>query len=199
MISALEHYSYCPRQCALIHLEQTFDENFYTIRGKMLHEKVDSGIPENIEGLRVERSLPVWSKRLGLTGKADLVEFRAEGPYPVEYKSGKKRKWLHETIQLCAQALCLEEMLGQAVPKGAIYYISSKRRREVVFEPGLKNKVEEMTCLIRKLLDDCELPPPLFDERCEFCSLSNSCLPGAVTNKALVRSRVKLLFDPEDS
>src|SRR3970040_818180 len=90
MISALEHWSYCPRQCALIHLEQTFDENLYTLRGRMLHERTDEPVGEFQDGVRVERALPLWSKRLGLVGKADVVEFHGETPYPVEYKHGSK-------------------------------------------------------------------------------------------------------------
>src|SRR5438552_3319316 len=112
MISALEHYSYCPRQCALIHQEQTFSENLYTLRGRAVHEQVDE--PEAVveKGVRVERALPLWSNRLGLVGKADVVEFRGETPYPVEYKHGPPREKEHDELQLCAQALCLEEMTG---------------------------------------------------------------------------------------
>jgi CRISPR-associated exonuclease Cas4 len=122
MISALEHYSYCPRQCALIHIEQTFDENIYTLRGHLAHERVDQTTSRNEDAVRVERGLPLWSKHLGLVGRADVVEFYDENPYPVEYKQGQRRDWQFEAIQLCAQALCLEEMFGLAVPKGAIYY-----------------------------------------------------------------------------
>src|SRR3954470_4175210 len=113
-ISAIEHYSYCPRQCALIHVEQTFDENVYPIRGNLAHERVDAAEETVRSDVRVARSVPLWSERYGLRGKADLVEFRADGPYPVEYKVGARRG-RHADLQLCAQALCLEEMLGVAV------------------------------------------------------------------------------------
>ncbi len=130
-VSAIEHYSYCPRQCALIHVEQTFEENLFTVRGKLEHERVDSGADAPIRGVRVVRSLPLHSARLGLRGKADLVELRPEGPYPVEYKSGR-RHGVHADLQLCAQALCLEEMMGVAVARGAIFYAGVRRRHEVV-------------------------------------------------------------------
>ena len=131
MVSALEHWSYCPRQCALIHVEQTFDENLYTLRGRMLHERVDVPEAEQREGVRIERALPLWSDRLGLVGKADVVEFHGDAPYPVEYKHGPRQHWGHDDLQLCAQALCLEDMTGQPVPAGAIYHHSSRRRREL--------------------------------------------------------------------
>ena len=124
MISALEHYNYCPRQCALIHVEQTFDENLYTMRGRAVHDRADEVVTELQEGIRIEKALPLWSKRLGLVGKADVVEFHGELPYPVEYKHGPRREREHDDLQLCAQALCLEEMTGKAVPRGAIYHHS---------------------------------------------------------------------------
>src|SRR5687768_7704070 len=108
LISALEHWSYCPRQCALIHLEQTYDENLFTLRGNRAHRSVDEAGAAAAAGERVIRGLPLWSDRLGLTGRADLVEFREDVPYPVEHKAGRRRNWAHEALQLCAQALCLE-------------------------------------------------------------------------------------------
>ncbi len=126
MISALEHYAYCPRQCALIHVEQTFDENIYTLRGRFAHERVDAAITREEDGVRVERALPLFSRRLRLTGRADVVEFRGATPLPVEYKLGKRRQWQYEAIQVCAQGMCLEEMLGISVPVGAIYYVSTR-------------------------------------------------------------------------
>src|SRR2546430_686008 len=122
LISALEHWSYCPRQCALIHVEQTFDENLYTLRGRNAHERVDQPEGELREGVRVERAVPLWSDRLGLVGKSDVVEFHGADPFPVEYKHGPRRKKEHDDLQLCAQALCLEEMTGRSVPRGAIYH-----------------------------------------------------------------------------
>ncbi len=130
MLSALQHYSYCPRQCALIHQEQSFDDNEYTLRGQRAHRRVDSGEISTEDGRRVLRALPLYSDRLGLVGKADAVEFLPDGtPYPVEYKQGKRHKYDHDDIQLAAQALCLEEMTGCVVSEGAIYHHKSKRRR----------------------------------------------------------------------
>jgi CRISPR-associated exonuclease Cas4 len=125
-ISAIEHYSYCPRQCALIHVEQVFEENVFTIRGRLAHERVEQGEETSASGVRVFRDVPLWSERLGLRGKADVVEMRPEGPYPVEYKVGK-RHGAHADLQLCAQALCLEEMLASTVERGAIFLADDAR------------------------------------------------------------------------
>jgi CRISPR-associated exonuclease Cas4 len=196
MISALEHYSYCPRQCALIHVEQTFDENLYTLRGRAVHDRVDEPVGEFQEGVRVERALPLWSKRLGLIGKADVVEFHGITPYPVEYKHGSKREREHDDLQLCAQAICLEEMAGKAVPKGAIYYHSSRRRREVEFTGALRADVEKATDDIRKMLTEKALPPPVNDSRCRRCSLKESCMPAVVGEKARAAALLRDLFVP---
>jgi CRISPR-associated exonuclease Cas4 len=196
MISALEHYSYCPRQCALIHVEQTFDENLYTLRGRAVHERVDEPIVEFQEGVRVERALPLWSKRLGLIGKADVVEFRGEAPYPVEYKHGSKREREHDDLQVCAQAICLEEMTGKVVPRGAIYYHSSRRRREVEFTAALRAQVEAATFAIREIIKDKGLPPPVNDSRCRHCSLKESCMPSVVGERARAAALLRDLFVP---
>lgn len=140
-ISALEHYSYCPRQCALIHVEQTFDENVYAIRGHLAHERVDSEEDSIIGGMRILRGIPLWSERLGLTGKADVVEMRPGGPFPIEYKSGRPHGQ-HAELQLCGQALCLEEMLSTKVREGAIYFAAVKRRVEVQFTKELRQATE---------------------------------------------------------
>ena len=200
MLSALEHYSYCPRQCALIHQEQTFSENLYTLRGRAVHEQVDQ--PEWVveKGVHVERALLLWSHRLGLVGRADVVEFHGQTPYPVEYKHGPRREKEHDDLQLCAQALCLEEMTGQPVPKGAIFHHSSRRRREVVFTPALRDKVEQTANQIRHMLASRTLPPAVNDARCKHCSLQESCLPSVVAETNRVSRLVRLLFatsDPE--
>jgi CRISPR-associated exonuclease Cas4 len=194
MISALEHYSYCPRQCALIHVEQTFDENLYTLRGRAVHQRVDEPVCEFQEGVRVERALPLWSKRLGLIGKADVVEFHGVVPFPVEYKHGSKREREHDDLQLCAQGICLEEMTGKAVPRGAIYYHSSRRRREVDFTRDLRAEVETAANEIRTMLNVKALPPPVNDNRCRHCSLKESCMPAAVGEKARAAELLRTLF-----
>jgi len=189
MISALEHYSYCPRQCALIHIEQTFEENIYTVQGHILHERVDESTEEIRQDVLVERGLPLWSKRLGIVGRADVVEFHplrlSSGepglqPYPIEYKRGPRRQWGHDDLQLCAQALCLEEMTGYEVPSGAIYYHGSRRRKEVVCDAALRQRVVETVAAIRQMLATGTLPPAVNDARCRHCSLKEACLPGVV-------------------
>jgi len=194
MISALEHYSYCPRQCALIHLEQTFTENVYTMRGQHSHERVDRTDAERRPTIHREYALPLWSDRLGLTGRADLVEFTTDGPYPVEYKSGKKRAWGHEAIQLCAQAMCLEEMLDCAIPRGAIFYQGSRRRREVEFDAVLRAVVEETTRAVRHMLASDVLPPAIADARCVHCSLAETCMPGVIDDQSATLRELADLF-----
>lgn len=177
-LSALQHYVYCPRQCALIHVEQVWEENLFTLRGRRAHELVHR--PEAVvrEGVRTERALPLWSDRLGLIGQADIVEFLPDGgPYPVEHKSGARRARQADAVQLCAQGLCLEEMLGRPVPRGALYYHASHRRQEVAFTPDLRQAVVHVTEEVRELLTRHRLPPPVADARCRDCSLVEACLP----------------------
>lgn len=183
-ISALQHYSYCPRQCALIHIEQTFDENLYTLRGRAVHEHVDDP-DSNVKGnIIVERSLQLFSSELGLTGKADLVEVREDGTlYPVEYKHGPRRQREHDDLQLAAQCMCLEEMTGSKITHGAIFHHSSRRRREVEITHELREKVRRTVDAVRIMLNSPRLPPPVNDKRCENCSLLDACQPAAVANK----------------
>jgi CRISPR-associated exonuclease Cas4 len=196
MISALEHWSYCPRQCALIHLEQTYDENLYTLRGNRVHAAAHDPGVETDDGVRVVRGLPLWSDRLGLIGKADIVEWYDGVPYPVEYKSGKRRNWVHEVIQLCAQAICLEEMLGVAVPRGAIYYHASRRRLETAFTGEQREAVAHATADIRKMIRGDRLPAAYDDARCPNCSLLDACLPKTANQPARIRAFHQELFNP---
>ena len=198
MISALEHYSYCPRQCALIHIEQAFDDNIHTMRGHVVHRQVDEPGWEAQAGARAERALPVWSDRLGLIGKCDVVEFRADGSiYPVEYKHGGKRAKLHDDLQLAAQAICMEEMTGRLVARGAIYHHSSRRRREVTFTDELRKMVEETVSAIRAMLAAGRLPPPVNDKRCKECSLRETCQPEAMAADRVVHDLRAKLFDTD--
>lgn len=195
LISAIEHFAYCPRQCGLIHLEQVFEENLFTIRSRIVHEMVDTGDETVRPGVRIARSVPVWSDRLGLYGIADLVEFRDEGPYPVEYKPGR-RHGEGPDRQLCAQAMCLEEMLGVAVPRGAIYYAGPRRRHEVEFTAELRARTVETIEGVRRLLRTARLPEPANDERCPNCSLSDPCMPGVVADRSRLRGLQGSLFRP---
>ncbi len=183
MISAIEHYSYCQRQCALIHVEQVFEENIYTLRGTRAHERADVPNWEMDGATRIERALPLWSDRLGLTGRADTVEFRADGTiFPVEYKHGPRREQVHDDLQLCAQAMCLEEIFGKPITCGAIYHHSSHRRRDVSFTEDLRAQVEQVIKAIREMRFSGRMPPPVNDKRCTNCSLVDACVPDVLTN-----------------
>lgn len=199
MLSALQHWSYCPRQCALIHLEQAFDENVHTMRGNAVHERVDTAGFETFEGVKSERALPVWSEKYGLIGKCDVVEFHPCGHiFPVEYKHGKKRAAVHDDLQLAAQAMCLEEMFGKPVTAGAIYHHTSRRRREVTITPELRQQVEDTIAAIRDMLASGILPPPANDARCKECSLSDICQPQAMALNPAHIAIEHSLFEPED-
>jgi CRISPR-associated exonuclease Cas4 len=194
LISALQHWSYCPRQCGLIHLDRAWDENLYTLRGRAVHEQVDEPTGEFQHDVRIERALPLWSDRLGLVGQADVVEFHGGIPFPVEYKHGPRRQRQHDDLQLAAQAMCLEEMFHVAVPRGALFHHGSRRRREVVINDKLREAVEEAVVGVRAMIKSGRLPPAVNDARCDKCSLRESCLP-VVTDRADRAGRiVRTLF-----
>lgn len=201
-LSALQHWAYCPRQCGLIHLEQAFDDNLHTQRGQAVHAQVDKPGVEERQGLRVERALPVWHDALGLIGKADVIEFEPDGtPYPVEYKHGSRNKASDiaacDDVQLAAQALCLESMTGRAVPEGALYYASSKRRRVVPIGPGLRALVGQTAEAVRAMLRAGALPQPTADtRRCRGCSLRERCQPEALA-RLHEAGAAQRLFDPD--
>lgn len=194
-ISALQHWSYCPRQCALIHVEQVFADNIYTARGNAVHALVDEPGAERSGTVRVERAMPLWCDRLGLVGKGDLVEFASDGtPYPVEYKHGPRRKQIHDELQLAAQALCLEEMTGKPVSCGAIFHFSSRRRREVMIDEALRRAVDRAVVAVRELLASTVLPPPVNDARCRNCSLIELCQPKALAQTQRYHALLEELF-----
>jgi len=196
-LSALQHWSYCPRQCALIHVEQVFTEDVHTARGRAVHSTVDHPGAERVGTVRIERSMPLWNDRLGLVGRADLVEFEGDGtPYPVEYKHGPRRRHRHDDLQLAAQALCLEEMTQRAVPFGAIFHFSSRRRRQVAIDCDLRAAVEEAVRAVRALLSSPVLPEPVDDARCRHCSLAESCQPAVVSRRMHYRALLGGLFEP---
>ena len=202
-ISALQHWCYCPRQCGLIHLEQVFQENIFTQRGQALHKRVDDPGVEVRDGLRVERALPLYNDRLGLVGKADVVEFLPEGtPYPVEYKHGSRHKRAEiarcDELQLAAQALCLEEMTGRSVPEAALFYASSRRRREVLISPELRQAVAAVLVEIRAMLALGRLPPARNDDRCRACSLHDLCQPEVLADSERQGRVLDHLFCEDD-
>ena len=196
-LSALNHWAYCPHRCGLIHLDGQFTNNIHTARGNAEHARVDRVSYETAKsGARIEYALPVWSDRLGLIGKCDAVEFWPDGTiYPVEYKHGPKRKWLNDDLQLAAQAMCLEDMLGRPVHKGAIFHASSHRRREVPITPMLRATVVETAVAIRTMLDSGVLPAPVFDARCRECSLREICQPEVLTARDRQSAQRLHLFD----
>lgn len=199
-LSALNQYAYCPRRCYLIHAERQFADNVHTLRGAHEHERVDQVLHEIKQGIRIEFALPVWSHTLGLSGRCDVVEFHPEGAiFPVEYKHGKKKKWLNDDIQLAAQALCLQEMEGVAVTGGAIFHIQSKRRREVAITPDLIAQVVETITNVRDLLSQRTLPPPTDQrQRCNGCSMVESCSPELSRARQKIRSLSQKLYTAED-
>ncbi|MFZ1766105.1 MAG: CRISPR-associated protein Cas4 [Candidatus Nitrotoga sp.] len=198
-VSALNQYTYCPRRCGLIYLENEFSDNIHTSRGNAEHERVDQiGYVTTREGARTEYALPIWSERLGLIGKCDVVEFWTDGNiYPVEYKHGARKKRLNDDLQLVAQALCLEEMIGKVITHGAIYHHTSRRRREIAITPELRQQVEDTVAAIRAMMDSGKLPPPVNDARCKECSLKEICQPQVLAERAVQHSRLETLFEPE--
>lgn len=199
-VSALNQYVYCPRRCALIHMEQTFAENVHTLRGNALHENADEVASSSEGGVHVERALPLYSDKLGLVGKADVVEFHTgDVPYPVEYKQGRKKQYSNDDLQLAAQAVCLEEMTGKPVRLGAIYHHSSRRRREVEITDALRQQVADTTAAVRALLRSGALPPPVNDKRCDQCSLKEICQPDALADSGRLGRLRGSLYEPDSS
>jgi CRISPR-associated exonuclease Cas4 len=197
-LSALNHLVFCDRRCALIHIEGVFVENASTLAGRLAHEIADTPGYSTDKGIRAVRALPLFSKRLRLFGRADIVEFHPKGssperPCPIDYKRGRRRRWDNDDIQLCAQALCLEEMLNVPVPTGAIFHASSKRRREVLFTKALRSATEKAVEELHALIARGQVPSARLLPRCEGCSLRDVCIPEfSQTKKQWELGRVKL-------
>jgi len=193
MLSALQHLLFCPRQCALIHLEQAWTENRFTAEGRVLHERVHTAAKDSRTTVRMEYDMPLRSLRLGLSGRADVVEMHLQEdkswlPFPVEYKRGRPKKDDSDRVQLCAQALCLEEMLDCHIPKGALYYGQKKRRTTVEFDDRLRRTTEKAAARLHELLSGTITPAPEYNRRCESCSFIDTCLPRTLGKKGLVRN-----------
>ena len=178
-ISALQHLLYCERQCALIHIERLWEENFFTAEGRVLHERAHEGPSESRPGIRVARGLTLVSRRLGLQGEADVVEFHSDGRLVlVEYKRGKPKAHRADEVQLCAQALCLEEMLELKISHGFLFYGKTRRRLEVAFDAELRALTESLALRLHELIASEETPPPVFEsKKCSACSLMEVCIP----------------------
>ncbi|MGA3085704.1 MAG: CRISPR-associated protein Cas4 [Thermodesulfobacteriota bacterium] len=192
MVSALQHYAFCPRQCALIHVEQIWAESGLTAQGRIMHEKVHQEGNESRGPVRIARGVSLRSLRLGLVGVADVVEFHKISkdswqPFPVEYKRGKPKADHCDLIQLCAQAVCLEEMLSIAVPCGALFYGRTRRRLDVTFDDDLRHETEETARKAHELIASGITPPPVYEKRCERCSLIGECLPKKIEKKTSVK------------
>ncbi|MDR2668375.1 MAG: CRISPR-associated protein Cas4 [Desulfovibrio sp.] len=183
-LSAVQHYAFCPRQCALIHREMVWSENQATAEGRLLHEKADSGEVEKRGDLKLATGVLLRSATLGVSGKADMVELHREDrtwkPYPVEYKRGNGASVREDSIQLCLQAICLEEMLNIHIPEGALFYGKVRRRKQVVFSEDLRRQTENIVLKVHELLKQDNLPAPLNDRRCTQCSLYEQCRPEEV-------------------
>lgn len=176
LISAIEHFIYCPRQCALIHCDGVWSDNAHIVRGTRAHRRVDSGKDRQERGWKVLRSIPLWSDTLGLSGRADVVEMRDGEVRPVEYKSGVRHGTAAD-FQVCAQVLCLEEMLGVHIPHGFVWYGGPRRREKVEFSTVLRRDVCGVIEQIRKQLLTTVLPEAPNDARCTECQLLHHCLP----------------------
>ncbi|MDB2408093.1 CRISPR-associated protein Cas4 [Jannaschia sp.] len=179
-LSALQHWLFCPRQCALIHVEGLWAENRLTAEGRVLHKRADEGHPESRNGARVLRAVQVASEAHGLHGVADVVEMRGRIPYPVEYKRGRPKAHRADEVQLCGQALCLEEMTGEAVSEGALFYGKNRRRKVISMDADLRALTLSVAGEARTALDGGVLPAPVYDaRRCPACSLIDLCRPEA--------------------
>ena len=182
-LSALQHLVFCERQCALIHIEQLWSENLFTAEGRIMHDKVDTANRESRGNIRIEYGVPMRSLRLGLIGKADVVEFHKHGekwiPFPVEYKRGKPKSDNCDRVQLCAQAICLEEMMHVEIPAGALFYGQTRRREDVTFDEKLRTETEEAAKKVHELIASGITPKAECSAKCKKCSLVELCLPKA--------------------
>ena len=192
-LSALQHLLFCERQCALIHIEQQWDENVFTVEGRGMHKRSDQSQTESRGDIRLARGVWLRCLRLGLTGRADLIEFHrvesaGEGiclpdvagrwrPFPVEDKHGRPKKDLTDKVQLCGQALCLEEMMGARISAGALYYGKTRHRLDVVFGDDLRRQTEEAVRRLRRLFAGGVTPPAMYEKKCDSCSLYERCRP----------------------
>jgi len=190
-LSGLQHLLFCERQCALIHVEQVWAENRLTAEGRIMHERVHDADRESRGDVRVEYSMPLRSLRLGLIAKADVVEFHRQPdsgektsakwlPFPVEYKRGKPKRDNSDKVQLCAQALCLEEMLDVEIPAGAVFYGKTRRRQDVVFDSVLRQETEDAAKRYHELVESRRTPKPAYSKKCDRCSMYGLCLPKTV-------------------
>jgi CRISPR-associated exonuclease Cas4 len=194
-LSALQHFVFCPRQCALIHIEQVWFENLFTAEGRIMHENVDQVKTEKQANVRIVRGMLIHSFELGLSGKADVVEFHKSAdrkwiPFPVEYKRGKPKADYSDKIQLCAQALCLEEMMHINIPEGALFYGRTRHRYNVIFDENLRQKTKKIAKQLHHFIDQGKTPPPVYSPKCKSCSFIDECLPKSLSRKTSVKEYI---------
>jgi len=176
-ISALNQYAFCPRRCWYMHVAHEFFDNAHTVEGTLLHERADSREVTSRGDLLQIRSVYLYSSRYGLTGRADLIEGRSGEMYPIEYKKGRRGDWGNDQVQLCAQALALEEMLGREIRRGFLYYAATGRRLEVEFTDSLRQETLTTIAQVKELMRTGERPPAIYLPKCKGCSLNRVCLP----------------------
>ena len=199
-LSLLNDFLYCQRRAALKAVEGWRGTNEHTVVGDSVHEQADVSGHETVRGVTLLRALPVWSARLGLSGKCDIVERHADGSLvPVEFKKGKRRKFDNDDAQLCAQALCLEEMFGRDVPRGAIFHAKSKRRREVAFTEALRRFTEQAIDAVHQLIEAEAVPHAVHKPQCSECSLFESCMPEITSSPPTLAQAGREVFDTGDS
>lgn len=217
-LSGIQHYAFCARQWGLIHLEGQWQDNLLTFQGAVLHRRVDNGKQvESRPGILTCRSIPLASRQLRMSGRADVLEFLYCGqlaqedtlvlvgregfwrPCPVEYKRGRPKAGDWDAVQVCAQALCLEEMLGVDIREGAIYYGRTRRRQVVALDEGLRSRVFALTKEMHQLADSGRTPsPPKRAKGCLRCSLKDVCVPRIRRTKRVTRYVSALLSDAKD-
>ncbi len=192
LLSGLQHIRFCSRQCALIHLEQLWKENFHTASGRADHEKVHSGLIESRKVMRIERDLKIASSLLGLTGRTDAVEFYTDGRIiPIEYKHGEPKSDTCDEVQLCAQALCLEEMLHCTIAEGALFYFKIRRRIPIQFTDELRQETISLAHQFHRLIESGITPAAQYSSRCESCSLTIECFPSSAGRRKSVDNYIK--------
>lgn len=204
LLSGLQHLHFCLRQCAFIHLEQLWNENYFTASGRVQHEKVHSGVSESRKIVRTERDLKIASSLLGLVGKTDAVEFYSDGKIiPIEYKHGEPKEDSTDEVQLCAQVICLEEMLKCSIAEGAIYYFKIRKRIPVPITDELRTETINLSKKFHELIVSEETPKAEYTKKCESCSFIDECFPETAGRRKSVNSYIKrrlsldLLMDDE--
>ncbi|MCA6073157.1 MAG: CRISPR-associated protein Cas4 [Endomicrobium sp.] len=201
-IRGLYQLSYCKRRCALLFIEQQWADNFFTAKGTVMHDKVHTEKIERKKGIIIERDIYIKSYNLGLIGKGDVVEFhKSEGrlvPFPIEYKSGKAKSDNTDKVQLCAQAVCLEEMMNITIESGALFYGKTRNRLNVEFDKPLRDETYALAQEFHALVDSGETPKPEYSKKCDNCSFKELCLPEIFDRKKSVKKYLKEMINNEE-